>query len=70
MHQTWQTFKVTITPCQRPSRDSFHGWLSQASGIPRSSLRSIQLHKGYATVDVEERQVERFHARMKDLLLG
>ena len=70
MHQTWQTFKVTITPDQRPSRDSFHGWLSQASGIPRSSLRSIQLHKGYATVDVEERQVERFHARMKDLLLG
>ena len=70
MHQTWQTFKVTITPGQRPSRDSFHGWLSQASGIPRSSLRSIQLHKGYATVDVEERQVERFHARMKDLLLG
>jgi hypothetical protein len=70
MRQTWQTFRVTLAAGQRPSRDTFHGWLAQQTGIARSSLRSIELHKGYATVDVEEKQVERFQQRLQGHLLG
>ncbi|MEB3328861.1 MAG: DEAD/DEAH box helicase [Candidatus Sericytochromatia bacterium] len=68
MRTTWQTFRVNLMPGQRPSRDSFHGWLSQTTGIARSSMRSIQLHAGYATVDVEERQAGRFQDALKGLL--
>jgi ATP-dependent RNA helicase DeaD len=68
MRTTWQTFRVNFMPGQRPSRDTFHGWLSQTTGIARSSMRSIQLHAGYATVDVEERQAARFQDALKGLL--
>jgi superfamily II DNA/RNA helicase len=68
MRTTWQTFRVNLMPGQRPSRDTFHGWLSQTTGIARSSMRSIQLHAGYATVDVEERQAARFQDALKGLL--
>ncbi|MEB3285044.1 MAG: DEAD/DEAH box helicase [Candidatus Sericytochromatia bacterium] len=70
MRTTWQTFKVSFLPGVKPSRDSFHGWLAQATGIARSSMRSIQLFKDYATVDVEERQAQRFQESLKDQLLG
>lgn len=70
MRTTWQTFKVSFVPGSKPSRDSFHGWLAQATGIARSSMRSIQLYKDYATVDVEERQAQRFKDSLRDQLLG
>jgi superfamily II DNA/RNA helicase len=70
MRTTWQTFKVSFVPGTKPSRDSFHGWLAQTTGIARSSMRSIQLHRDYATVDVEERQAQRFQDSLRDLLLG
>ncbi|MEB3222299.1 MAG: DEAD/DEAH box helicase [Candidatus Sericytochromatia bacterium] len=68
MRTTWQTFRVNLMPGQRPSRDTFHGWLAQTTGIARSSMRSIQLHAGYATVDVEERQADRFQDALKGQL--
>ncbi|MFP5504309.1 MAG: DEAD/DEAH box helicase [Candidatus Sericytochromatia bacterium] len=62
-HMTsWRQFRLELAPGHRQTRDSFHGWLAQTAGIPRSTLRSIVIQPDHATVEVEAKSVDRFLA--------
>lgn len=61
---SWSPLRVPLQPGHRFGRDSLHGWLAQQTGVPRSSIRSIVIQRDHATLEVENRSVDRFLAGM------
>lgn len=61
---TWSPMRVPLQSNHRYGRDSLHAWLSQQTGVPRSSMRSIVVQRDHATLEVENRSVDRFLAGM------
>lgn len=61
---TWSPLRVPLPAGHRYGRDSLHGWLAQQTGVPRSSMRSIVVQRDHATLEVENRSVDRFLAGM------
>jgi hypothetical protein len=61
---SWCAIRVPLATNHRYGRDSLHGWLAQQTGVPRSSMRQIVVHKDHATLEIEDRSKDRFMAVM------